>query len=141
MLKLYDATGRPVRKTLPMTSAHVRALIDGQYFLAHGRELLAALSLEPYCRHCAAAGLDAHIRFAPGADRVQFSCGHTAGHIRTDRETEVPLILDACAWGIRCSACQDEASGDNGRTDPTFKVTCSCTTREIANPAHSQRVH
>ncbi len=120
-----------------MTAAQIRALNDGQYFLAHGPALLGQLSLEPYCRVCAAAGSDAHLSITLKADRAEFKCGHMAGYIRGDRKTEVPLILDACQWGIRCSACQTPATGDNGRHDPTFKVNCACTTREFPNPAYS----
>lgn len=125
-------------KHLPLTSSGIRALSDGTYFLAHGRELLAGLALEPYCQFCRATGVDAAVRLAPDSIIANWTCGHTAGWASQKRRIELPDLLSALGWGIRCTACQADAQGDNSGTDPTFKVLCDCTVRLMANPVAEQ---
>lgn len=117
-----------------MTSSTVRALSDGSYFLAYGRELLAAVALEPYCLHCRGVGLPATVTLTPDGIVSNWRCEHTAGWASRKKAIELPELLHALGWNIRCSACKENVSGDNAPTDSTFSVTCSCSTRLMANP-------
>lgn len=118
----------------PMTSSTVRALSDGSYFLAHGRELLAAVALEPYCQYCRFMGLDATVRLTSDSNVTNWACGHTSGWASRRKAIELPELLAALNWGIRCTACQANAQGDNSPTDTAFKVLCQCSSRIMANP-------
>jgi hypothetical protein len=119
---------------LPLTSSTVRALSDGAYFLAHGRELLAAVALEPYCLQCGRLGFDAKVNLLPDSIIANWTCGHTAGWASRKKRIDTAELLYALGWDIRCSACKEKASGDNSASDPTFKVLCPCTVRLLANP-------
>lgn len=131
---LYGADNQRIRRTIPMQSAQVRALIDGDYFLTHGASALPAMLLEPYCLRCAAAGSVGTVTLSMGLDKVTFRCAHISGHVLTRRGTEVEPLLHALGWGLRCTACHEAACGDNAKSAATFTVTCACTTRELANP-------
>lgn len=131
----YGPDNQLLRRTIPLSADGIRALVDGDYFLVSGIGVLSALQLEPYCRVCAGHGHAGTVVLSQHEpNQIQFRCAHTCGHVLTNRRTEVEALLDALQWGIRCSACHEEARGDNARTAATFTVTCGCTTRELANP-------
>ena len=130
----YGPDNQPLRRTIPMSTSSAQALCDGDTFLLAGPSALSAILVEPYCRHCAALGGLGTVALTAYEDRVEFRCAHIGGHVRTHRHTEVPLLLDALRWGLRCTACREDVQGDNTKTDTTFTVTCRCTTRELANP-------
>ena len=119
---------------LNLTSSTIRALSQGAYFLAHGRELLAAVALEPYCLQCSRLGLDAKVLLAPDSIIANWTCGHTAGWVDRKKSIAFTELLFALGWGVRCTACKENATGDNDASDPLFKVLCPCTSRVMANP-------
>ncbi len=118
-----------------LNSSIVRALSDGSYFLAHGRELLPRVALEPYCLQCRSLGLDATVRLTPDSILANWQCGHTAGWADKKRRIELPELLYALGWGLRCSACKEDAVGENAPEDSTLGVRCGCTSRIMVNPA------
>ena len=125
---------------LNLTSSVVRALSDGTYFLAHGRELLPTVSLEPYCLQCSRVGLHATVRLTPDATLSNWTCGHTYGWASRKRAIELPELLSALGWNIRCSICKEVPTGDNAPTDVAFTVSCPCTVRLMANPVVTRPV-
>ena len=132
---LYGPDGQTwaQRETIPMSAKHVRALNDGRYF-ADFPELLRAISLEVFCRHCVAAGLSGEITTTLGADRLNYRCGHTSGYVSRQHQSDFAQILTTLGWNVRCTRCQETASGDNSLKAATFQVTCACLVRELENP-------
>lgn len=123
-------------QTVPLSADCIRALVDGRHLVAELDGALRACQLEPVCLGCGGRVTGTLL-----ADRFDFRCGHTSGYIRLDRgPLEVEQLLAACHWGIRCTKCLEPVVGDNGKGDPTFRVECSCTTREKANPLAIQPV-
>ena len=138
---ILDCHGRLANaRHLPMTAVHVRAMSDGDFFLEH-YDALRAIDVEPYCRHCAAAGLNGAIYTVARDGSLDFRCGHTGGWAKLGRHTEFTQLLDALGWGLRCSACREPVAAANSPTDPTFRVRCSCTTRTLSNPLYSAMAH
>ena len=121
-------------RLLPMTKEHVRALTDGNLFLRDAAVLVAALALEPVCRHCLAVGLPARVAVATESAVYSFNCGHTAGWVKRGRILELPILLHALGWDLRCTRCKTPARAENRATDAAFTVDCSCTSRLMANP-------
>ena len=119
---------------VPLSATHVRALCDGRFFLEQGRDLLGAISLEPYCRQCVALELPAVPRIVVDDTVVKFACSHTAGMVKRHRRLDLEPLLQALNWGLRCPACLGPAQAANAPTDATFRVYCSCTFRSMANP-------
>ena len=131
---ILDATGRLANaRHLPMQAVHIRAMCDGDFFLEH-YGTLQAIDVEPYCRHCAAAGLDGALRTVAREGSLDFRCAHTGGWATLGRGTDFTQLLDALGWGLRCTACREPVAAANSKTDTTFRVTCLCTTRTMANP-------
>lgn len=132
---LYGPDNSPIRRTMTLSTTIVRALCDGKYLLTHGASCLPTVLLEPYCRQCAAAGQSGAVAVTDSPDKWLFRCAHTRGHVLKGRPLEIEPLLQALNWSIRCTACGQDAAGNNSRTAQTFTVTCGCTTRELANPA------
>lgn len=123
-----------IQRVLDMTATQVRALNDGQFFLAHGADVLAALAIEPFCRACLADGRDARIATVDKGDSHDFGCQHRRGNAKKGRPLDLAEFLHACDWNLWCTRCREAVVADNAKTDKAFTVTCSCTIRRLVNP-------
>lgn len=123
---------------LSLSGPVVRALTDGAYLLTEGWELLSGAALAPRCQRCRAQGFPAEIaRGRWTSSRVEFSCAHTAGWVVCDRPLDLPPLLLALGWDLRCTRCGSLVEGENAPTDANFVVVCPCTLRRMANPLAS----
>ena len=126
--------GATSHKILSMDASDVRTLSDGRYFLECGGPFLARLALEPFCCHCDLLGLAAAVVVTRRDSTIDFRCGHTAGWVKRGWEIELPELLTAFGWDIRCLRCQQTVHAANEPAEPLYIVGCPCTTRLMANP-------
>ena len=121
-------------RTREMTSRHVRAFVDGNFLLRHLADAFRGLAVGVLCRRCGQEPR-AHRRGVPTID-VTCGCeGH--GVVRIDRPLDTAPLLLALGWTLTCPDCQTEVEGANSPQDPTFTVTCPCTTRTyVAGRVH-----
>ena len=131
---LFDATGCPAQHTIPMSATHVRALVDGDYFIENGMDVLQGLHMEPICGRCVALGRTGTVRLTDAGPHVLFACAHTGGHVLKGRQTDCAQLLATLGWEIRCTDCHEAARGENAHRAAFFSVTCPCTTRLMDNP-------
>ena len=131
---LFDASGHLAHQTIPMSATHVRALVDGDFFIENGVGALQVLRLEPICSRCLALGHAGAIRLTDAGHQIGFACAHTSGHILKGRKTDCAQLLSTLGWNIRCTDCHETVRGENTRRAAFFTVKCTCTTRLMDNP-------
>ena len=132
---IVDMFGHTIpEKFRHMDSGHVRALIDGRYFLEH-QEKLTAMRIRAYCLTCRSLGKVGDVQFVTKDDgRTDRICAHVRMWVAANKPLEVVELLPVLDLGLECVDCEEPISGDNGQSDSQFEVRCGCTLRRMDNP-------
>ncbi len=131
---ILDQYGNQINRVIiPMHARHIRGMCDGQFWATHPTILTDAL-LELVCDKCLSTGMSGAITTTLKEGKLEFRCLHAHGYIKTDRRSDFSALLHTLGWSLCCSACGEEAAGDNEADAPTLDVSCACTIRRLTNP-------